>query len=66
MRIRLQLEWHRHVERWAQFVAEHLPRRVRQWVITNAAVRYRQPDVDAGDRYCGPDGISYHDLYEHA
>lgn len=50
----------------AAWVAWHLPRRVREWVITWAAARYREPDRRAGDRYCGPDGIDYHDLYRNA
>lgn len=47
-------------------IARWLPRRLRQAVITNAAVNARLPDQLAGDRYCGPDGLSYKDLWESA
>jgi hypothetical protein len=46
--------------------ARLLPRAVRRAVIVNAAVAYREPDRQAGDRYCGPDGISYSDLWRSA
>jgi hypothetical protein len=44
-------------------IARRLPRRLRRAAIVSAAVAAREPDRLAGDRYCGPDGLTYSDLW---
>lgn len=51
-------------ERTAHWVARHLPAEVLKWAIVTAAVKAREPDRLAGDRYCGPDGLTYKDLHD--
>jgi hypothetical protein len=45
------------------WIARHLPREILKWAVVEAAVRAREPDRQAGDRYCGPDGLTYQDLH---
>lgn len=59
-----RLRLHVRFENAIAWVAAHLlPRRLRRAVIVYAAVQAREPDRLAGDRYCGPDGLSYKDLW---
>lgn len=46
--------------------AKLLPRGVRRAVIVNAAVKAREPEMRPGGGYCGPDGLTYGDLWEAA
>jgi hypothetical protein len=56
---------HVHVENFWSWVARYLPLPVRRAVVVRAAVKARYPDQIAG-RYCGPDGITYKDLWDNA
>lgn len=66
LRERIRLRRQRTADDLIDFVAARLPRAVRRRVVVHAAVRFREPDRTAGDRYCGPDGITYADLWQHA
>lgn len=48
------------------WLVRHLPTPIRRHVVTAAAVRFREPEMRPGGGYCGPDGITYKDLWENA
>ncbi len=62
--LKFRFNLHVREEKALAYVAERLPRRLREAVLADCAVRATHPSLIGRDTYAGPDGVDYKRMYD--